>query len=92
MELVFVGEGLLASRRDAEKLASRLMVKVSFIEEGRSLLTFVQYWAIMINFCVETGVTANASENWNSGLRLVLQTPYSVPSCRGQTMAVQIWV
>lgn len=55
MELVFVGEGLLASRRDAEKLASRLMVKVSFIEEGRSLLTFVQYWAIMINFCVETG-------------------------------------
>lgn len=31
------------------------MVKVSFIEEGRSLLTFVQYWAIMINFCVETG-------------------------------------
>lgn len=34
-ELISVGEGLLASRRDVEELASGLMVKVSFIEEGR---------------------------------------------------------
>lgn len=33
-ELVSIGEGLLASGRDAEELASGLMVKVSFMEEG----------------------------------------------------------
>lgn len=34
-ELISVGERLFASRRDMEELASGLMVKVSFIDEGR---------------------------------------------------------
>lgn len=52
------GEWLLASRRNSQELASGLMVKVFFLEEGEPVnsfhvilpLTFVHSWTIIINF------------------------------------------